>query len=477
MRIFLFGWDHTRADYLAVVAGLQKENHEIVYWTTPADENRIDRSRFPSTIFHNVVKASWGQSALGVNAAVFPLPSRELIGQMSQVESMVLTMMNKRFDWMGTDERKHLYYSLLRYWQGVLTEYKPDVIIFIGIPHTVYDYVAYELARSANIKTIMFDDILISDRLLLLNDWSRGSKAVHQALQKNSGVNFTVQDLPGDLKEYYLRQIDKEFDSTPRYVTEDKRKNSRKKVFLKRSKIALASLRDGTIMAKMHGYFSKVFGDNIKKEYSLVQTKADLNAKFIYLPLNYQPECTSSPQGGVFVNQILMIETVAASVPDGWYVYVKEHPVQWLGRGLNFSSSRYKGYYKTIAAIPKVRIVPMTADNYELIRASRAVATLTGTTGLEALLRSKPAIIFGYPWYQDCPFLLSVDGVASCRRAIDEVINGFRVKQPEVINFLKALAEGTIRAYLNSYTEKNSALSPEDNVRNLSRALLKEMEG
>ena len=42
----------------------------------------------------------------------------------------------------------------------------------------------------------------------------------------------------------------------------------------------------------------------------------------------------------------------------------------------------------------------MNTDMNEVIDNSLAVASLTGSTCLEAVIRSKPGIIFGYPWYE-----------------------------------------------------------------------------
>lgn len=476
MRIFLFGWNHKSEDHIAIASQLQKKSHEIIYWATGSDNMEVDRLKFPSTIFHNIIKASWGIPAHGVEASEFLPLDKDLIEKMCNVESIVLTMMNKRFDWMCTDERKHLYYNLLQYWTGILNKYKPDVIIFINIPHTIYDYIVYELAKRTNIKTVLFDNILISDRCLVLNDFRKGSDLVHKALQKNSRTIFTIQDLSEDLREYYLKQIDEKYDSTPRYIKEDKKENTFGRVIFRKIKIIYGSVRDGSIFAKASNYIFKVFGENVKREYIQIQSTPDFSKKFIYAPLSYQPECTTSPQGDTFVDQILTIEALAASIPSDWVVYVKEHPVQWLSRGLNYYSSRYKGYYRKIAAIKNVYVVPIETDNYELIRASQAVATATGTTGLEAVLRLKPAIIFGYPWYQNCPFLLRASSVESCKQAINKIINGFSINKQEVINFIKAIDDGTIHAYLNVYVEKNSKLSQAENAQNIVKALLKEME-
>ena len=89
-----------------------------------------------------------------------------------------------------------------------------------------------------------------------------------------------------------------------------------------------------------------------------------------------------------------MLKILSASLPDGWLVYVKEHPAQWLKRGFNFAASRYRGYYEKISKIKNVRLVPVQTDTYSLMRGAEAVATVSGVPGTEAILRQKPVLIF-----------------------------------------------------------------------------------
>ena len=103
----------------------------------------------------------------------------------------------------------------------------------------------------------------------------------------------------------------------------------------------------------------------------------------------------------MFVDQILMIETLAAALPEGWVLYVKEHPWQMWNNGLNYSSCRYPGYYKKISRLKNTFLVPIEANTFDLIKNCQAVATVTGTAGWEAVLRLKPAIVFGYAWYRE----------------------------------------------------------------------------
>lgn len=472
MRIFLIGIDDSDKEN-NLCAELKKQGHEVVYRTVFSNEMKNKPS---DCIFHDHYNEAYmGVPAKDVDISSFPPPGKDLIEKLYKTESLILTMMNKRFK-MCVDERRHFYYNMLQYWHGVIKKYKPEIIIFSIIPHTVYNYLIYELARLLDIKTIMFNDTWVSDRALIYADFQKGSDVLRKELRENQNKNFSLDDLSPDLREYYKLQADKHQDATPLYMKERKMKYSIINSFAVKAKIVIKSIKDLTIFKKAPVYFLKYFKQNIKKEYADVQVNSDFSKKYIYIPLNYQPERTSSPQGDMFVDQILMIETLSASIPDNWIIYVKEHPTQWLLTGLNFTGSRYQGYYKRIAKLKNVNLIPTKTDTYDLINKSQAVATVTGTAGWEAISRSKPAIIFGYPWYIDCHGVFRVNGADSCKKAIEEIINGFSVDQQQIINYLKSFDKATIHGYFESSIAKNSKLTKEENIQNIIKAILSEVE-
>ena len=49
------------------------------------------------------------------------------------------------------------------------------------------------------------------------------------------------------------------------------------------------------------------------------------NRKYLLFPLQYQPEATSGVRSFPFIDQIALIKSISFSLPDGVYLYVKEH--------------------------------------------------------------------------------------------------------------------------------------------------------
>lgn len=455
-----------------ITSNLKRQSNKIVYWLSYPNGEKYKPSE---TVFHNLLDATLGISAKGVNISDFPPPGKDLIEQLYRVESLILTMMNRRPGKLRTDERKHLYYNMLQYWHGILKKYKPDIIVRKTIPHDICSYLIYELAHLLNIKIIMFGSTRISDRLLAYNDFWKGSDDLHKEIQKNQDKKFSLEDLSKDLQEYYKLQTNPEHDATPASVRMLTEQFSGFNLLKRRLKRLRNSIKEHTTLNMIKQSINRRLKQNLKKEYNSVKIKADFNKKFIYAPLQLQPERTTSPGGDIFVDQILVIETLSASLPPNWVIYVKEHPRQWLRRGLLFFDSRYQGYYKKIANLKNVQLIPIKTDTYTLINKSQAVATITGTAGWEAILRGKPAIIFGYPWYKDCSEIFKVKDVKSCKEALKKIANGFTVNQQKIINYLKCFDNATIQGYFSAYSKKDSKITKQKSMDNMIQRILLEI--
>ncbi|OGZ33185.1 MAG: hypothetical protein A2V69_01505 [Candidatus Portnoybacteria bacterium RBG_13_40_8] len=474
MKIFLT-WNSS--DPEIILSTLKGQSNKIVYWLA----NRGEKYKPSETIFHNLLDALSGIPAKGIDMSGFLPPGKDLIERLHKVESLILTMMNRaKTGKLQTDERKHLYYNMLQYWYGVLKKYKPDIIINQTIPHDISSYLVYELGHLLNIKTIVLEDAETTDRTLIYTDFWQGSDNLHKELKKNQDKNFSLKDLSNDLQEYYKLQTDPNRNSAPNgtIVSMDIIRNrySKSNSLVHRLKRLKKYLKEESLLKLIMQSINSRLEQNLKKEYKSIQIEPDFNKKFIYVALQVQPECTTSPQGDVFVDQVLMIETLSASLPPGWIIYVKEHPIQWIRRGIRFFYYRYQGYYKKIAELKNVQVIPVEINTYTLINKSQAVATVTGTAAWEAILRSKPSLVFGYPWYRDCSEIFKVKDVESCKNAFKKIASGFVVNQQKIINYLKCFDNATIHGYICPDLEKTSKLTKQESLNNILQGILLEIE-
>ena len=112
-----------------------------------------------------------------------------------------------------------------------------------------------------------------------------------------------------------------------------------------------------------------------------------INKKFFYYPLHVDPEASTMVFSPHQTNQMAVIEAIAKSKPFDHILLVKEH-LTMIGR-------RPSGFYDRVNAMPGVYMVNPLEPSFLFIKDSAAIITLTGTTGLEALLLKKPAVFLG----------------------------------------------------------------------------------
>ena len=474
MKIMLI-WPMPAPEVKILLDRIERAGHEIVYWVGEWPVSHLSPN---GAVFHDHYDAWDARPAETFAQEAFPPPSAELIASMYETESLILTMMNKRYDKAPVDERKHIYYTMLGYWDAVLDRLKPEAIIFNDIPHSIYSNIIHDLAKRRGIPRISFEDTWVALRLLSYGDFWKGSDGLRVAIKRAQKRGITLSDLGEELRSYYVVNTREKPGTVPTYLMDQKNMAEGAGLARHRAHIAFSAIRSGLIFRLVLRYVSRLLQKNLRDEYGKLQKPADLQKPFVYFPLSFQPERTTSPQGGVYHDQILAVETLACALPPGWRIYVKEHPSQWWVRGkTRYSSTRYRGYYERIARISRVTLVPSATSSFELIRRARAIATVTGTAGGEALLQGKRPLIFGLPWYRDCPGLFVVRSSEECKAAFSELQKNGSVAGSEILAFLKALEEMSVRAHIGTPTGESPHINNEDNMRAISEAVCVELKG
>lgn len=123
----------------------------------------------------------------------------------------------------------------------------------------------------------------------------------------------------------------------------------------------------------------------------------DIPKHYIVFFLHLQPERTTLPEGYGFTQQYKALSLLNELVPEGWKIVVKEHPAT-IYKYCN-PTGRWPEFYKAIASLRNVVMVPLETDTYKLLGNSTCAATITGTTARESLMMGKPVITFGIDAY------------------------------------------------------------------------------
>ncbi|MBI4120099.1 MAG: hypothetical protein HY454_01400 [Parcubacteria group bacterium] len=483
-----------------VADNLKAAGMEIAYWQGYRDDfDAIDRDQYPGTVFHHAFDAIKNIPPEGVDVSEFEPVSRELVSQLYESGWQALSMMS-RADYGRSVfvKKRNYYYQYLKFWQGMLKKFRPDAVVFSAVPHSATSFALYALAKHIGITTVMMNQLSIDSRVLLMTDYRTDSLALKEAAEKNRATDCAIEHLSADIRTYYMDQLNPAVDSTPEYKKEyagnkmpfgipGARTIAKHLWRLTFFKVARSYLEMFFTRRKLNYIDSDPYGfqykfkiakwknltARIQKEYEGLQQQPDLNEKFVYLPLNFQPEQTTCPRGDVFDDQLLMIDIISSALPEGWKLYVKEHAPQWYPKSIEGYQYRYLGYYEQIARCKNTVLVPAGISTFDLIGRAQAVATVTGTAGWEAVLRSKPVLLFGYIWYMHCGGIFRVHDLATCRQAFDAIREGYRVEPQGVINFLAALDTVSLRVknYKTRTFAESDGITFEDNVRALTNGI------
>ncbi len=122
---------------------------------------------------------------------------------------------------------------------------------------------------------------------------------------------------------------------------------------------------------------------------------------FVFFPLAAEPEAALQHLSPEYLSQLACITSICRDLPAGYLLVVKEHHTG-VGR-------RPRDFYRQIAEFKNVRFIDMNEPGLDVVREAAAVATISGTAGLEAAVLGKPVIAFGrHNLYRHLPHVYTV---------------------------------------------------------------------
>jgi len=467
----------------------EKDGFYPVYWNViDSIEDKIKES-FPNCILHNHFDALKGNPVKTFqNIELEPICPNILI-QLNECEKITLRMMERNDTYSNNfsfQDRILLYKYFVQYWITIIKKLEPKYIFFEEEPHQASEYVLYKVAKLLNINTIMFIRTTINQRMYAVNEFEIGSNIIKRDYQKL--LNDKKQITLSKEIEEYLSKVRGEYKETISLHLYDQTENVNELIsknfnFLKKIKsffnkimylknflkyIELLFNFNSNEFKSDQKQFFKTFQNSkltyiehiyyksksiikkyfLKKYYIKVSEKnIDLTIPYVFCAIHYQPEKTTCPLGGIFDNQLYMIELISKTIPKGWYLYVKEHPSQFVTSYARYGEHfRSYEYYNKIRELKNVKLISIKTDTFSLIDNAKAVATVTGTSAWESIIRGIPSITFGHSWFNHCngvTYIESLEDLISFFEKIQK--NNFQIKLDDIKYFLKVIENNTFK--------------------------------
>ena len=364
--------------------------------------------------------------------------------------------------------------SLFAYWEQELQDRSPTLVLFSRVPHDVADFIAYEVCRERAIPTLVMRRFQVQRTFDVVSDFRAGALIESGESVESPSDELSISDLPERLQlEWQQRRgrtapaymANAAPDTTPvEKVGKLLRRLARK--VKERSSMSRAPQRGRTVdpgVSTVEWTRSAGSSDAGTMLTRLLTRRFDIRRRamaakqaaiqgpvegarprsmpFVYFPLHLQPEATTSPMGGPWVDQALAACALAqASRERSLTVRLKENPKQ---------RQHYRGprFWAEVDGRPSLEIVPDDSDTFALIDNALAVATITGTAGWEAMFLGKGVVLFGHAFYRDGPGVFAVDSVGGVGAAIDRAIAYTErprlEKDQALLSYLGALAAAT----------------------------------
>jgi Capsule polysaccharide biosynthesis protein len=445
---------------------------QVVYWhggTLAGAQSPAEA--FPGALVHPVERNIIGSLPEGIAENELPLLDEPVLAAHASA-ALTFERLLEYYDPDGRAftgrERRDLWHRALRFALHVVEHLKPDVFVSGTTPHSLMDFALYSVCRSRGVKVLVLTMVNLPGHLLFRDTLESGPRSVKRmyesklasAPKPDSALSKRMEEyfsgVAGDYsagRPWYSARRDGRLiagaleEGRPPSIWPAIRFALGRLAWIARSFVSSpaaawrhwfcepalgmpkprASWQFDPVPRHWYGQWRQLFALAAKhrhlRSYASLSRKPDFSRPYVFVALHYQPETSTSPLGSYYADQLLMLAILARTIPPGWSLYVKEHPAIF-DPNLWGHAARDDHYYRQICALPNVTLVPLDCSPFDLIDRARAVATVTGTAAWEAVIRGKPAVVFGAPWFIDCEGILPVKSAQECRAAMAAIAGG-----------------------------------------------------
>lgn len=314
-------------------------------------------------------------------------------------------------------QKFNLFTCLIGFYTNLFIEKKIEKIISREIPHFGAEFVMYIVAKKHDIDIVMFDFVEHLNRTLPIFD------IFDRKLEKTNDSSYfseskeLLRRLAQPFKEVQSKTAAPNFlkmkkkwsaSSWMKYIARDLYYILKKNP-LSIDHTSLTRCEDGQLIPSTRfqvcKYFSMLRLKTFKLERyynSLASDLSEISAeKCIAFFSHYQPERTTNPDGGPYYDILYTIRKLKGLLPEDVQILYKEHPHIFSPTyKLNFRGGvlRSKQFYNDLLELD-VKLVSIYEDNDRVFQKVDAIASVTGTVLLEAVAKSKPALMFGNSWH------------------------------------------------------------------------------
>ena len=335
--------------------------------------------------------------------------------------------------------KQYHYFNALSFWINVFTKNNISAVVLDGVVHGAnYDSLALDIANAYGVSGYVIENLMVRHA-------KDGMMSVRSVLDYNLKKRISLDLCKLSLKsiniDNYLFYADK-----VSAALKKKRKSVKDvvKFFLPSYSSVIVHMLAYIIRRKpihQHGLNShptKVLKNifyvrKMRKFYDSISVELDTSKKCIFYALHFDPEASIMARAR-FSSQLSIIKQLSQSLPEGWTLYVKDHPDQfmldragWWFYLISIHKYRTKEFYHEILKLDNVSLLKIKVKSKDVIKFAEAVSSINGTIASEVMTFKKPLILFGH---QSTPFglcddIFKITSSKQCQEAMNQIESGF----------------------------------------------------
>ena len=256
----------------------------------------IPKPVFPGTVFHNYHDAVRNIPPKEIDPSAFMPWGADEVAALSTWEATFLIMMDKFYPQWPVTKRYDFYYDLLRYWgrrAGPVCA-RLHHLQRAAAPDATTSYSMRSPSIAASRRYFLMSPsawTALRCTRILRSGTKRWRRSGHRVL---AGPAVSLEDLAPHVQEHF-KQVSVSAKPSPHHFAYFKKEHSRVPELTRRAKALWPFLKDGSIYERAVARLFKMLTSNSKDEYTTYTKPVDFGKPYVYVPLNYQPECTTSP--------------------------------------------------------------------------------------------------------------------------------------------------------------------------------------
>jgi hypothetical protein len=330
-------------------------------------------------------------------------------------------------------------------YEEILDSVKPEFLL-VNLITRLPNYLLFRMCKSKGIKVITLEWAKFGGRTLICQEIDRADGLDNMNIVSSENTR-TFEELKGYLKK---NKPYSGFESKPTKKLSKLKKLKDFSLFLLnpinsdyqkmyvnygKSKWNLLTKGSRTSLKIKKNLAQNFFDKNLKN-------KIDEQQPFLFFSLQSEPERDLLVLAPYYSDQITIIKQIAKSLPVGYKLFVKDHPI------MSEIGWRNIEYYKQIMALPNVTLLHPSIKSNEIIKKCSVVLTIAGTPGFEALFEQKPVIVFSDIDYSVLPSVLRVQKIEDLPILIRSALK-LKVESSSLDKFVKIIDKSSI--YFDKY--------------------------